>query len=495
MAWKLTLCVALALGLAFPGPGGFAEAQTAVDCPQEIIDALGSDPNPLGCEKWKYGMTDPHRGAGMRMITRRISGGLPNCGAEQPVKIGFGQLHLIEPKDSECTVGPGQDCPLVIPHAPDLLGGAGPGVQLDPAERSFAYMQDRLDFGYLVIMSPVHTTLEGAAGRRIDVGGGQTKVVLDIDPLDNDPNDPTTWDFWPFRWNVDGDALNPVYANRTGDMMCCHDLPGYICVYLGQDLYPTITIPLFNEPEWRLEAAPLLFDGGKGTHFQSDPNYVQPGQIYGVCKVNRDTPCVDPPDPNNPNPCPDLGDVCDLTEPGVRATDGDLDSKGFPLPGCAHYIHVYEGWPNIGCALPVFYGVGENRDPLPLCRVRNFGTVMRVDNNCDGVDDVIPDKCPYIGEYDPFADNSIVPDGRGDECQCGDTDGDGILGALDATNIIQEVQGVAVGTEEWLWDTDYTSASGTTLNITIADAMNVVAVVTGQKSSGDLTCYLHPVTP
>jgi hypothetical protein len=127
------------------------------------------------------------------------------------------------------------------------------------------------------------------------------------------------------------------------------------------------------------------------------------------------------------------GSTCQLEEMGWRLQVQSLDGEGKPNPNmCGGGMYVFKGTPAQYCGLLDQYEV--DGDPGPSCAVQNYAVSVRPDATCDGIDDVIPDKCPYYSEIDPFADTTPsgqTPDGRGDECQCADTAADpgGGLGA------------------------------------------------------------------
>jgi hypothetical protein len=112
---------------------------------------------------------------------------------------------------------------------------------------------------------------------------------------------------------------------------------------------------------------------------------------------------------------------------------------------------VFRGTPQRECLLSTKYEV--NGDPGPDCSVRNFGPHTRPDLDCDGISDRDPDDddvlvggvdldgpapdddlCPTYSEVDGLSDTN--GDGRGDECNCGDTNNDGTVDVRDivATN-------------------------------------------------------------
>jgi hypothetical protein len=529
MTRKWTLCLAVVLGLAVMGLGLSAEAQEDVNCSDYpwIVTALGeigitgfSEP---GCEKWKYGMGDGEHPDGMVMWRRPHAlyglGDQP-CGPELPVQYGRGQFLLVEPKDSVCDVFSVAKCPAIIPP-PDDLDPSPTNVRLDPPNTSHASIEGPIVQPGSVFLTTVHSVATnhdlqlaagtgGTQGKREAIGGGKTQVMFDWTPDDDDINDILTLNFFPMAWARDGDSFNPDKSLRTGDTLCCTSDSGVLCNLFGQEEYAEMTIPLFSVDS-RIDTPPLIFEGVKGSAFMNDPNWYVPGIHFGVCNSNRGVPC----DSTGVDPCPGLGDFCDVHEKGLRTSPIDITvPAGFPVTStCAAFYHVWKGFPvDVGgtgrsthCAMASYHEPGTSRDPLIGCKVSDFGTVIWPDVNCNGINDYddpgfvhpddpnIPalsgDPCPFLNELFPFHDGN--GDRRGDECQCGDASGDGILGFFDALAIVQGVQGLA-DPEEWLWDTDYETAQGTTLSLTFGDAQNVIAVTKGTKVSKDLTCYNHP---
>jgi hypothetical protein len=149
---------------------------------------------------------------------------------------------------------------------------------------------------------------------------------------------------------------------------------------------------------------------------------------------------------SSPDPCPFRDadpdadglqpDSCDLRDIGFRLSPDDRLLDGSPHPGfCAGTVYVFRGTPASDCLLTAVYPVPG--DPGPDCAVRNFGPHVRPDLNCDGVNDLPGngDLCPSYSEVNLTADTN--GDGRGDECQCGDANGNGDVTVSDivATNV------------------------------------------------------------
>jgi hypothetical protein len=212
----------------------------------------------------------------------------------------------------------------------------------------------------------------------------------------------------------------------------------------------------------------FLFDGDIANHppygkFEIDLDKEVPGQRYGVCLVNRDVGCDCGENGascglnDEADPCPTLDadpdaeglqpDSCDLLDKGYRLSPEHRFADGSPNPNeCAGTLYVFRGTPNQDCLISTTYQttLGFNGDPGPDCSVRNFGPHTRPDLNCNNVDDTtegalqaggvggpVGDLCPFYSEVDGLLDTN--GDGRGDECQCGDANGDG---AVDVNDIL-----------------------------------------------------------
>lgn len=88
-------------------------------------------------------------------------------------------------------------------------------------------------------------------------------------------------------------------------------------------------------------------------------------------------------------------------------------------------------------------------DPGPMCDTRSFGPFVRPDTDCDGIEDpttdtdgdgqpdLAADLCPFHSEIDPFGDTD--DDGRGNECECSDQNGDGRVNVSDIVAINQAI--------------------------------------------------------
>ena len=290
-------------------------------------------------------------------------------------------------------------------------------------------------------------------------------------------------------------------------------------------------------PDW-------LFNGGAGTHFEM-ATIQAAGQAEGLCDQNRSRSCgprgdfragaangkcantapnagvcPDPFDPANEalaSACDDVdfggiaGDSCDTLENGTRVGDDDILADGTQDPGeCPSWTHIV-GEPNELCAIAFDIPDG---DPQPGCRLFNFGIVAQPDIDCNGIDDTVEgrcspvgnvicsetelcppcttdadcpsgscintgDLCPHLGELNWFEDSN--DEGIGDECQCGDGNGDGAITGLDIAATALCANGVNF--------CDPTIVDATGDNATTAeDIGGIVAAVNGTITTSDLLC-------
>jgi hypothetical protein len=237
-------------------------------------------------------------------------------------------------------------------------------------------------------------------------------------------------------------------------------------------------------PDW-------IFAGGRGTAFSSDPEHVLPGQISGLCRNNRQVGCTNP-DPNAAGylctgagsmtaatttggtltgrtcctglgtgncpvtalctglrapydcctgsqtgtcgtECNALGDTCDRSEGHRTNVQPSRTAFGEPRPTyCQQAAYIFRGTPDRGCTLtPQYLYPG---DPGHDCGTLNYGSDRRSDTNCDGVPDVQVDTCPFVSEWDEAGDSDHDcpgPSCRGNECECGDQDGNGSVTVSD----------------------------------------------------------------
>ena len=167
------------------------------------------------------------------------------------------------------------------------------------------------------------------------------------------------------------------------------------------------------------------------------------GGEAGSCSVINDPSCS--------NPCPGLGEFCDLrTHGGWALAPTSLLANGKPDPNICHSSrHIYRGTVNEFCTLfrtydvvngsgdPAVLGSDQTAwgDPGPDCSANNMGGTMRPDLDCNGIDDTMEgpnptgDLCPYYTETNLLGDTD--GNGRGDDCECGDTNRDGVVDIVD----------------------------------------------------------------
>jgi len=245
------------------------------------------------------------------------------------------------------------------------------------------------------------------------------------------------------------------------------------------------------------------------------------------------------------SPCDDVafggiaGDFCDLREIGIRETLGLNPDGTADITRCAEAAYAPAGFPGTMCGVPevLFLKNGDLTpgDPQPGCRLPNLGIGVRPDYDCDGVDDTtvgvcmpendpatgeavqcsIPslcppcavdtdcasgvcisdgDLCPFIGESNRHADRNN--DGIGDQCQCGDQNGDGAVSGVDIGATALCANGVlpAFQCDATRLDSD---GDGVT---TALDVGGIVAAVNGSITTADLLCVSNldtgpPVLP
>lgn len=292
---------------------------------------------------------------------------------------------------------------------------------------------------------------------------------------------------------------------------CCQDTTGAGCIFLGASQYPSLQCepPTHVTNTIRRGMPDWLFAGGAGTGFAME-SVVVSGQSEGVCSINRSRPCGTLGDGLAGGACDHtasgglVGDSCDRSEDGLRGigTVGLL-ADGSPNPSaCAVGLYHLEGTPNAECAVGVDVPDG---DPQSGCAVLNLGTEARPDLDCNGVDDTLEgrcspdgaalcstdadcasglcitggDLCPYYIESTPFADSNW--DGRGDQCQCADFNGDGQLTGIDIGGAALCANG-ALSCEASIGDADGDQAT------TQVDVTGVIAVLNGSVAPSDLDC-------
>jgi len=253
-------------------------------------------------------------------------------------------------------------------------------------------------------------------------------------------------------------ATNFRYHTDDTRLCCDPNVAGDCSRVLGQNSpeYPLLTTrrcetstrPFTNDdntaPDW-------VFVGGRNSAFFTDTEYVNPGQLAGLCRNNRFIDCyaagANAACSANKSPfqcctglgtgncnvapftCP-AGDTCDFREPGHRVQVAcGYDSNGDTRRDCCGgALYVLRGTPNQHCSL--LPRMQYDGDPGPDCSVSNYGLDHRYDDDCNGVADH-PDFCPFLTEWNQTADaNGDCADGlggdcRGDECECGDMVGGG----------------------------------------------------------------------
>jgi hypothetical protein len=328
-------------------------------------------------------------------------------------------------------------------------------------------------------------------------------------------------------------------AAANGDIgdscVCCQSVSGTLCSLFGWVEYPDLVCPNPTTNPLRRDAPDFIFEGGAGTNWAHERITVV-GQQEGVCLGNRQRSCgtrgdvwagsdegkclngtnscqggdpFDPADPAVASVCDDVafggtaGDVCDFSENGYRVPEADLlpDTRQDPV-ACAENIRILFGFPNQDCKVPVDIPEGDSQ---PGCRLINFGVGGRFDLNCNGLDDAAEgrchpdggtacaidadcpsgiciadgDLCPFLEETASFLDTNN--DGRGDECQCGDVNGDGAISGPDIGGMALCANG-ATFCDGTISDTEGDNV------VTANDIGGVVAVVNGNAQTTDLIC-------
>ncbi len=445
---RISLATLLAIGFAGPANAQFMTGS----CPSAITDwlqdpALGGQPAGIGegpsdCQYWRYGLGPGSDGDSTELIFRFSADPFTApqlCGAEEPAQAA-GQLILVEPVDAVCDTdtAPGNRCPVYSPPDPD-------GTPLDLVSFAFLEQFSFLAGGAIIINAKAHLRFGDTLGVREALGasGGGTVVHWDADL------NPLTPDSLSTRLNTHGNPNDPV--NPTGDTLCCDSTPDFICeIQLGDsDLdIGGLTIPFSLGPDVRSATPDLIFNGNKGSSFSSDPDYVVPGQIQGICDdefrgdLSNFTPCAADTD------CP--GSVaCDKRDLGFRVSDNDLIAgpEGFPNDAVCNHVsgdlhgqavdQVVNGTSfSTGCSQVFFRAM--NVTPADGCIGDDFGSFIMADTDCDGILDV-NDNCifaPNPGQEDASSD------GRGNACECGDQSGDGFLNITDILEINSAIFGL-----------------------------------------------------
>jgi hypothetical protein len=145
---------------------------------------------------------------------------------------------------------------------------------------------------------------------------------------------------------------------------------------------------------------------------------------------------------------------------GPSTDVGDLRWLGLPAPDAAGVFSADVQIDEIDQGLPVYVWVtaanGFGESPASNANFYPDGCDPLLDSDCDGVpDDGAPgdlpcatgevfgcdDNCPYApnpGQEDTAGTGSLsLPDGIGDECQCGDVSGDGRVTNADGAIIMR----------------------------------------------------------
>ena len=333
-----------------------------------------------------------------------------------------------------------------------------------------------------------------------------------------------------------------VFTNRDDSCVCCQSVSGTLCSLLGWLEYPTLMCPFQSSGNpLRRDMPDFIYEGGADTNFAQEFITV-PGQQEGVCMINRQRSCgtrgsfwtgsdegkcasgtnscqgLDPFDPADPalaSECDDeafggmAGDTCDFRERGFRVPEADLlpDARQDPA-ACAENVRIMFGFKDEDCKVTIDI---PNNDSQPGCRLINMGVGGRFDLDCNGVDDTLEgrcaplgettcgtnadcdsapgagdglcinngDLCPFLEEIAPFLDSNA--DGRGDECQCGDVNGDGAISGPDIGGTALCANGVGS------CDSTLSDADGDN-TVTSLDIGGIVAVVNGDAATSALQC-------
>lgn len=329
--------------------------------------------------------------------------------------------------------------------------------------------------------------------------------------------------------------------------LCCQSTSGALCpAVVGFAEYPAITCPVAavaREGALKLGGPDWIFEGGRGTNWDME-SVTFPNQQESVCRNQRSRPCgavgdrwagsdndkcenggpscpeaFDPDNPSLPSACDDVafgglaGDFCDFEEQGLRFAPYNPD--GTPNTTlCVGSFQRYVGTVNEYCTIPVDIPDG---DPQPGCRLFNMGLSRQADFDCNGIDDTeegrcMPeggaicerigdcpscaadgdcasgncinngDMCPFLAEFNQLRD--LNNDDIGDECQCGDGNGDGAVTGIDisATALCANDPFSSPACDATIVDATGDNAT------TAEDIGGIVAAVNGTITTADLTC-------
>ena len=213
------------------------------------------------------------------------------------------------------------------------------------------------------------------------------------------------------------------------------------------------------------------------------------------------------------------GDFCGLAENGFREGVQDILPDGSQnTQRCPNSWTHLVGTPNALCHLPLDIPEGDTQ---PGCRLFNIGVAPLPDLDCNGIDDTTEgrctpadfgicdevakcppcsvdaecasgscinngDLCPLLNEVNVFLDSNS--DGIGNDCTCGDQNGDGAISSVDIGGTALCANAAAP-----LEDCDATIVDATGDNATTAeDIAGVVSVVNGAITTSDLRCVRNP---
>ena len=277
-----------------------------------------------------------------------------------------------------CTIAPGTSCQVTIAKTTDTT---------PTAQRTdyFAPVVNKNPLIGLQILSAAVSDLGGTSGALSPSGvpclgrniqpeptTGQRYLL----PASRGGNGTRTF----IRWNEDpsadlaADKTTSLYQHIGNGRNCCNSATNTLCAAVGP--WPEYdTTGLLNEIDCtnvadsvtlRVQTPDWIFAGGPATNFQTDAEFVMPGQRVGVCRANRAqelhhsqpgprelraadrlldarrrpvTPGVQP-------------DTCDFRENGIRATRPRNLPNGYPdTAQCGINLYVLRGTANANCIL------------------------------------------------------------------------------------------------------------------------------------------------
>jgi cysteine-rich repeat protein len=365
-----------------------------------------------------------------------------------------------------CAIAAGTSCPVEIP----LTNNTTPFAQRSEVFAPIWSKSPPGVGGLLDLLSTTSFALSGSSSsdpqddclpsfiRTVPSQGQRYLLPASRGGNPTDPNPAARKTF--IRWNEDVTGGSALYRHNDDGVVCCNST-ATLCTAVGPfSRYPVLNrngcevssssnpgvAQFVQTPDW-------VFNGGPGTFFQTDSEFVVPGQVGGVCRVNRDKGCTTQPQPPtgthplgincatvdaDPNTAGLQPDTCDFREPGTRTTRPGTLPNGYPITDrCANSFYVLRGTPSANCYITERYAA--DGDPGPDCDVVNFGVRTRADFDCNGVPDST-DLCPLLNEFDHLADTDGDCAGspaqcRGDECECGDQNLDGRVNVQDLVAI------------------------------------------------------------